>query len=484
MNKVIKLNKGTLAFDFGSSSGRLILGVFDENQNKISIKEIHRFENRSVTLNKNEYWDFLYLFNELKKGLKKAFLEKNVEIMSLGIDTWGVDYGWIDENGDLLYNPVCYRDQRTEMIINDVHSKISKYDLFKESGNQFYPFNTLYQIYYDLYKKKILEKGAKKFLFLPNLFAYYLTGKESWEYTIASTSGLLNSKNRTWSKDIFRRLGISQEITGEIKESGSILGKIKPEIIEELGINNLEVILTASHDSAAAAAGAPLKNKNSLYIINGTWSLLGIERETPILTEEAFINNIINEGGVDKKVRILKMIPGLWILQQLRKNFNDRNLDIGYEKFGETAENSSINSFVNLEDERFLYTKNMEKEIREYCIETKQIIPETEADLLKTAYNSLKKQYKKGVDTIEKVTNIKFEDFIAIGGGIQDKFLCQEIANELGREIKTGPIEASAFGNITTQFISLGLIENHEKAREIIENSSEISIYYPRQEVC
>ena len=192
----MKLNKGTLAFDFGSSSGRLILGVLDEGNNKISIKEIHRFENKSVVLNKNEYWDFLYLFNELKAGLKKASLEKDVEIVSLGIDTWGVDYGWIDEDGDLLYNPICYRDQRTESIINEVHSKISKFDLFKESGNQFYPFNTLYQIYYDIYEKKILEKGAKKFLFLPNLFAYYLTGKESWEYTIASTSGLLNSKSK------------------------------------------------------------------------------------------------------------------------------------------------------------------------------------------------------------------------------------------------------------------------------------------------
>lgn len=478
------MNKGTLAFDFGSSSGRLILGVLDENKNRISIKEIHRFENRSVTLNKNEYWDFLYLFNELKIGLKKAFLEKNVEILSLGIDTWGVDYGWIDENGDLLYNPICYRDLRTEIIIDEVHSKISKYELFKESGNQFYPFNTLYQIYYDLYRKKILEKGAKKFLFLPNLFAYYLTGKESWEYTIASTSGLLNSKDRTWSNDIFRKLGIPQVIAGDIKESGTILGKIKTEIIEELGINNVEVILTASHDSAAAAAGASLKNKNSLYIINGTWSLLGIERQTAILTEEAFRNNIINEGGVDKTVRVLKMIPGLWILQQLRKNFNERNLDIGYEKFGEIAKNSNIDSFVNLEDERFLYTKNMEKVIREYCLETKQSVPETEADLLRTAYNSLKKEYKKGVDTIEQITNTKFEEFIAIGGGIQDKFLCQEIANELNQEIRTGPIEASAFGNITTQFISLGLIENHEKARKIIENSSEINIYYPIQEVC
>ena len=479
----MKLNKGTLAFDFGSSSGRLILGVLDEGNNKISIKEIHRFENKSVVLNKNEYWDFLYLFNELKAGLKKASLEKDVEIVSLGIDTWGVDYGWIDEDGDLLYNPICYRDQRTESIINEVHSKISKFDLFKESGNQFYPFNTLYQIYYDIYEKKILEKGAKKFLFLPNLFAYYLTGKESWEYTIASTSGLLNSKSRAWSGDIFEKLKIPKENKGEIKESGTILGEIKREIIEELGINNMEVILTASHDSAAAAAGAPLKNKNSLYIINGTWSLLGIESEMSVLTEEAFRNNIINEGGVNKTVRVLKMIPGLWILQQLRKNFSERNLNIGYEKFGEMAKSSNIDSFVNLEDERFLYTKNMEKEIKKYCIETKQIIPETEEDLLRTAYNSLKKEYKKGIDTIKKITNINFEDFIAIGGGIQDKFLCQEVANELGREIRTGPIEASAFGNIITQFISLGLIESYEKARKIIESSSEISVYYPRQEV-
>ena len=479
----MKLNKGTLAFDFGSSSGRLILGVLDEGNNKISIKEIHRFENKSVVLNKNEYWDFLYLFNELKAGLKKASLEKDVEIVSLGIDTWGVDYGWIDEDGDLLYNPICYRDQRTESIINEVHSKISKFDLFKESGNQFYPFNTLYQIYYDIYEKKILEKGAKKFLFLPNLFAYYLTGKESWEYTIASTSGLLNSKSRAWSGDIFEKLKIPKEIKGEIKESGTILGEIKREIIEELGINNMEVILTASHDSAAAAAGEPLKNKNSLYIINGTWSLLGIESEMSVLTEEAFRNNIINEGGVNKTVRVLKMIPGLWILQQLRKNFSERNLNIGYEKFGEMAKSSNIDSFVNLEDERFLYTKNMEKEIKKYCIETKQIIPETEEDLLRTAYNSLKKEYKKGIDTIKKITNINFEDFIAIGGGIQDKFLCQEVANELGREIRTGPIEASAFGNIITQFISLGLIESYEKARKIIESSSEISVYYPRQEV-
>ena len=474
--------KAVLAFDYGASSGRLVLGILNEDTKKIELKEMHRFKNCSVKLNQYEYWDFPYLYNELKEGLKKVFSKEsivtseNIEVLGLGVDTWGVDYGWIDERGELLSLPICYRDTRTEEVFEEVHSKVSLEEIFNETGVQFYSFNSVYQIFYDIHKRKVLEKGAKQLQFMPNLFAYFLTGKKSWEYTISSTSGMVNIDNKKWSKKIFEKLDIPESIVGDIEHGGQVLAPLKETIQKELGIKPLNVILTASHDSAAAIAGAPLV-ENSLYVINGTWSIIGFESDVPVVNEEAFKNNIVNEGGIEKKARVLKMIPGLWILQQLKKIFNEKNLDIDYSDFGNMAKKSNLISFVDLENERFLHAEKMDMEIKEYCKETGQEVPETDEDLLRVAYNSLKKQYNKSIKELEKLVGNEFTSIIAIGGGIQDKFLCQEISDETDRVIKAGPIEASAFGNIITQFISLGLVKNLEEGREIVKNSVEIIEY-------
>ena len=474
--------KAVLAFDYGASSGRLVLGILNEDTKKIELKEMHRFKNCSVKLNQYEYWDFPYLYNELKEGLKKVFSKEsivtseNIEVLGLGVDTWGVDYGWIDERGELLSLPICYRDARTEEVFEEVHDKVSLEEIFNETGVQFYSFNSIYQIFYDIHKRKVLEKGAKQLQFMPNLFAYFLTGKKSWEYTISSTSGMVNIDNKKWSKKIFEKLDIPESIVGDIEHGGQVLAPLKETIQKELGIKPLNVILTASHDSAAAIAGAPLV-ENSLYVINGTWSIIGFESDVPVVNEEAFKNNIVNEGGIEKKARVLKMIPGLWILQQLKKIFNEKNLDIDYSDFGNMAKKSNLISFVDLENERFLHAEKMDIEIKEYCRETGQEVPETDEDLLRVAYNSLKKQYNKSIKELEKLVGNEFTSIIAIGGGIQDKFLCQEISDETNRVIKAGPIEASAFGNIITQFIALGLVKNLEEGREIVKNSVEIIEY-------
>jgi len=474
--------KAVLAFDYGASSGRLVLGILNEDTKKIELKEMHRFKNCSVKLNQYEYWDFPYLYNELKEGLKKVFAKEsivnneNIEVLGLGVDTWGVDYGWIDEKGELLSLPICYRDTRTEEVFEEVHSKVSLEEIFNETGVQFYSFNSIYQIFYDIHKRKVLEKGAKQLQFMPNLFAYFLTGKKSWEYTISSTSGMVNIDNKKWSKKIFEKLDIPESIVGDIEHGGQVLAPLKETIQKELGIKPLNVILTASHDSAAAIAGAPLV-ENSLYVINGTWSIIGFESDVPVVNEEAFKNNIVNEGGIEKKARVLKMIPGLWILQQLKKIFNEKNIDIDYSDFGNMAKKSNLISFVDLENERFLHAEKMDMEIKAYCKETGQEVPETDEDLLRVAYNSLKKQYSKSIKELEKLVGNEFTSIIAIGGGIQDKFLCQEISDETDRVIKAGPIEASAFGNIITQFIALGLVKNLEEGREIVKNSVEIIEY-------
>ena len=474
--------KAVLAFDYGASSGRLVLGILNEDTKKIELKEMHRFKNCSVKLNQYEYWDFPYLYNELKEGLKKVFSKEsivtseNIEVLGLGVDTWGVDYGWIDERGELLSLPICYRDTRTEEVFEEVHSKVSLEEIFNETGVQFYSFNSIYQIFYDIHKRKVLEKGAKQLQFMPNLFAYFLTGKKSWEYTISSTSGMVNIDNKKWSKKIFEKLDIPESIVGDIEHGGQVLAPLKETIQKELGIKPLNVILTASHDSAAAIAGAPLV-ENSLYVINGTWSIIGFESDIPVVNEEAFKNNIVNEGGIEKKARVLKMIPGLWILQQLKKIFNEKNLDIDYSDFGNMAKKSNLISFVDLENERFLHAEKMDMEIKAYCRETGQEVPKTDEDLLRVAYNSLKKQYNKSIKELEKLVGNEFTSIIAIGGGIQDKFLCQEISDETDRVIKAGPIEASAFGNIITQFIALGLVKNLEEGREIVKNSVEIIEY-------
>lgn len=467
-----------LAFDFGASSGRAIISKFDGE--KIELEEIHRFANEPVKAGNHLYWDFLRLFHELKLGLKKAGA-KYSNIASIGIDTWGVDYGFLDEKDNLISNPIHYRDSRTENMLSEIEKIVSYEEIYKETGIQYMALNTLYQLYADkLYRENVL-KEAKSFLFIPDLFNFYLTGNKYNEYTIASTSQLINASNKTWISDILEKLGIGSEVFENIIKPGTICGILTEDIQNELAIQKIPVVAVGSHDTASAVAGTPLKKEeNNAYLSSGTWSLLGLEIDTPIINEVSLKYNFTNEGGVEDTIRFLKNINGLWIIQQLRKGWSEKYGNVTFPDIIKEAEEAKNKAFIiDPNDDVFMAPLNMVEAIQNYCKEKGQGTPESLGEIAIAAYNGLTSEYKKVITILEEITGKTIEGINMVGGGIQDQFLCQLTADVTGKKVLAGPIEASVLGNIILQLMAIGEITSLKEGRLIIENSFEIKTYIP-----
>ena len=455
-----------LCFDLGASSGRAIIAKY--KQNRLELKEIHRFSTDTLKENEKIYWDFNHIMREIKLGIKKA-LEEDENIESIGIDTWGCDYGWIDKNGKLLRNPRSYRTEIPEKVIEEVHKRISSKEHYEICGNAYFNFNTIYQLYYDINYEKLLSKGAKEFLFIPNLIYYSLTGEKIWEYTIASTSGLVDAKNKKWSNTIFDKLDMPSEIKGEISYPGKTVYPLKNEVMKELNIDKkIDVCLIAGHDSACAVIGAPLE-KNSAYLINGTWSLLGIENEQAIIDTIGREKGLVNEGSLNKKIRFMAMIIGTWILQKLKTEWKESGENIDFKDFEKMANQSEIGGEIDITEE-FLTPDSMEKLIIDSYLKKYSIGVKEKKDILKIAYNSLGNRYKESLDLIEKLSQQKIENIVLLGGGNQDRFLIKTIREYLNLPIELGPIEASVTGNALVQLMTLSKIESIDEARKIIKS--------------
>lgn len=455
-----------LCFDLGASSGRAIIVKF--NKNTLEFQEVHRFLTTTLKENENIYWDFHHIMSEIKKGIKKAF-EKDENIESIGIDTWGCDYGWIDTDGNLLRNPRAYRTEIPQNIIDEVHQKISSKEHYEICGNAYFNFNSIYQLYYDINYEKILEKGAKEFLFIPNLIYYYLTGKKMWEYTIASTSGLLNAQEKKWSNTIFNKLDLPHKIKGEITHPGDVIFPLKDELSKELGINKkINISLIAGHDSACAVIGAPLE-KNSAYLINGTWSLLGIENDTAITNIIGREKGLVNEGSLNKKIRFMSMIVGTWVLQKLKLEWKETGENIDFKDFEKLANQSNLQGDIEI-NEHFLTSNNMENLIISKYFEKYNITIKEKKDVLKVAYNSLGNRYKESLELIKKLSKKEIENIVLLGGGNQDNFLIKTIKKYLDLPIDLGPVEASVTGNALVQLMTLKKIKNIDEARKIIKS--------------
>jgi rhamnulokinase len=467
----------TLAFDFGASSGRLMLSKYDGE--KITIEEIYRFPNEPVRMGGRLYWDFLRLFHELKNGLRIA-ASKGIQIHSIGIDTWGVDYGLLDKNDELIFNPVHYRDSRTNGVLEIIENVIPFEEIYKMTGIQFLEFNTIFQLYVDLKSRKELLNEAKTLLFMPDLFNFYLTGEKYNEYTIASTSQMLNAWKKDWAYDLIDKLQLPKNILQTIIMPGKIIGYLSKEIQEETGLKNIPVIAVGSHDTASAVAGTPLENDNSVYLSCGTWSLLGVESDSPIINEKSLKYNFTNEGGVEGRIRFLKNINGLWIIQQLKKNLEERGIIMHFSEISKLASQSGNNKFIiNPDDKLFMSPPDMIEAIKTYCVKTEQGKPEEIADIARAAYNGITKQYQINIYHIEDIIGRNIEIINMVGGGIQDKFLCELTANMTGKKVVTGPVEAAIFGNTMVQLIALGFIKDLEEGRKIIKNSVLQEEYQP-----
>lgn len=469
--------KKVLAFDFGASSGRAMLGSLEGGE--IVLKEIHRFPNNPKRVNGTFTWDFDDLWANVKIGIKKGAELGGFD--SIGIDTWGVDFGCIDKDGNLIANPVHYRDERTEGIPEQVFKTMSKDEIYDICGIQCIRFNTLYQLWYlKNYEKELYDK-TDKVLMIPDLFAYLLTGAKRFELTDASTTNTLNAKTQKVDVALMEKLGLRADIFAEPIYNGQEYGLLKEELAQELGCERVPVIAVCTHDTASAVASIPSNAKDNVYISSGTWSLMGIENDGAILTEEAKQLNFANEIGYNGKVRFLKNIMGLWILQQMKKAYNEQGRDIGFgdmEKWAVAEEDAQ--SYINVDDPMFEAPGDMSPRIEEYCAKTNQPIPTTDQAKVRCVYESLALKYADTLKKLEEISGINYERLYVIGGGTQAKLLIKLSANACGIGVSAGPVEATATGNVAVQLIAQGEIADLVQARDIIAKSKDIWIAEPQ----
>ncbi len=470
--------KKVLAIDFGASSGRAIIGSFDGK--KITLEEIHRFSNDPVSVNGTTYWDVLRLFHEIKQGLIKA--KGYGEISSIGIDTWGVDFGLIDKYGQLLENPIHYRDLRTKGMIEEADKAIPLRELYNMTGIQFMELNTVFQLL-SLAKNRphILER-ADKLLFMPDLFGYMLTGKKTTEYSIATTSQLVDINTKSWSSEIFEKLGIPQNIMCDIVKSGTVLGELSDCVCEECGLDKIKVISVCGHDTQSAITAVPCPDKQFAFISSGTWSLFGTELAEPIVNDKAFEINVTNEGGYGESTGFLKNIIGLWLIQESRRQFARDGKQYSYADLErEALAAKPFACFIDPDAPEFVPHGNIPERIREYCRKTNQHVPETVGEIMRCIYESLAMKYRQTFEKLCECTERDYEVIHVIGGGTKDTLLCQLTANACDRDVVAGPIEATVLGNIAVQLLASGDIKSIAEARQIIADSENVTKYTPKE---
>ena len=471
------MSKRVLAFDFGASSGRAIIGTFDGGT--IELKEVHRFSNDPVQLGDTFYWDALRLFHEIKQGLIKAKLDGGFD--AIGIDTWGVDFGLLDKDGRLLENPVHYRDLRTQGMIEKTFETVPSDELYARTGLQFMSYNTLFQLMSLKEKRPELLARADKFLFMPDLFVYFLTGVKKSEYSIASTSQLVNPYTNEWDWELIDRLGFSRDLFSPLVDPGTVAGNLRPELCEELGLPPVDVMYVTGHDTASAVASVPAKEGDEfVYISSGTWSLMGIESPTPVINEKSAKYNYTNEGGVGRTTRFLRNIMGLWLIQESRRQWQREGEDLSFNDMEKAALSSKpFQSFIDPTSEVFMTPGNMPRRIKEFCEKTGQHVPESMGEVVRCIYESLALKYKETFQNIEDVVGKKYGILHIVGGGTKDGLLSQFSANACGVPVVCGPIEATAMGNIAVNLMGSGDLKDIWEARNVISSSFEPKNYSP-----
>lgn len=457
-----------LAVDIGASSGRHILGSVE--QGKIKLEEIYRFENGIKKVGDEYCWDIKKLFSEIKNGINKC-KEIGKIPSSIGIDTWAVDFVLLDKNDEILGNTVAYRDDRTEGKMEQAFKVIPKDMLYLDTGIQFQRFNTLYQLLAIKDKSPEILEEAKTFLMIPDYLNFLLTGKKINEYTNATSTQFLNAFDKNWDKNILSKFGIKDDMFQEIKMPKTKLGNLRKELVEEFGFD-MEVVLPATHDTGSAFISSVCNDDDSIYVSSGTWSLIGVENRFPICVPQAMEYNFTNEGGIDYRYRFLKNIMGLWVIQEVRRNLNNKYSFAEFVKLAEECRD--FPSIVNVDDDRFLKPDNMIEEIQAYCRESNQEIPTTPGELAVCVYNSLGHSYKNAIGNLEEIFEKEFKRINIFGGGCQNDMLNQIVANVTGKEVLAGPVEATAIGNIVAQLLSARELDDLGHAREVIKNSFEI----------
>lgn len=471
-----------LAFDFGASSGRALLFTFDGE--KITMDEMHRFSNDPVMVSGTYRWDIMRLFFEIKQGILNTINNGHTDFEAIGIDTWGVDFGLLDKNGQLIANPYHYRDTRTNGMIDEADKMVGKKYIFDRTGIQFNFFNTIFQLLSMVKNDDPSLKIANKLLFTPDLFNYFLTGEMKNEYTISSTSQLLNPYTKTWDDELIGKLGIKRDLFCDIIHPGEKIGMLSDDICEELGCPKVPVIAVGSHDTASAVASVPATGGyDYAYISTGTWALLGVESDQPVISQKSFEYDFTNEGGVENKIRFLKNIMGLWIIQESRRQWKREGKDFSFDALEKAAwQAEPFESFINPDDEAFAGPGNMPKRIREYCKKTGQKVPETEGEVIRCAAQSIAMKCAYAVKGMEDTLGKTLDVIHMVGGGIKDTMVCTLISCATGKKVVAGPVEATGTGNALMQLTSLGKIKSLAEARKVVINSFDTKEYLPTEQ--
>ena len=463
-----------LAFDLGASNGRLT--AVELNDHHLSLHEVHRFDNKMVEENGHMYWDYSYLFYEMLQGIRKAVERWGKDLHGIGIDTWGVDHGFINEQGKLLANPLSYRDTYSEKTMKKALKSIDGYELFKRTGNEVATINTLFQLMAVEERWPERLKQAKHILFMPNLLNYHLTGVAKNEFTIASTSQMLNQATADWDVQLIKQLMKENIQLTDISMPHQIIGNILP----RYGPSHIPVILTPGHDTACALSALPIQNQSAVFVSLGTWALIGVEVDQPIVTQSAYEKGFTNEGTSEGKIRFQKNSTGFWILQTLRKEWKSEGVELTYEEEKRLVKQASMNqTIIDLDDEMFFNPRSMNEAIVNYCKQTNQQIPKSIADLLSCVLESMAIQYAQLIQQIEQEINREVTEIYIGGGGSRNEVLCQLIADAANKLVYTGPTEASAIGNGLSQLRAIGAITSLEEGRKLVKQSFEMNVYKP-----
>ena len=468
--------RNLLAFDLGASNGRAILGQFDGE--KLTMRELHRFENNYIEMNGVFYWDLPYLYNQLKLGLL-AFRQANVgELDCFGIDTWGVDYGLLDKNGHLLCNPRAYRysvDEDMEEVWKTVDFKT----LFAHTGIATMNFNTVYQLCRRKREGDVALENAETMLFMPDLLGYFLTGEVKSEYTEATTSMLYNPTIKDWDWEIIEQLGLPKKIFTRLDRAGSLRGKLRPELAAELGLNQASFAAVGTHDTASAVAAIP-GTGSFAFCSSGTWSLFGVETDEPILSDAVRDSNFSNEGTIQGGFRPLKNIMGLWLIQECRRDWQKAGQSYSWNEIVEEAKKAEpFRSIIDPDYGEFFAGGRMIEKIQSFCRETKQPVPETVGQIARCIYESLALKYRWALERLEEIKGEHITQLNIVGGGCNNKLLDQFAADATDRTVVTGPVEGAAIGNLLAQAMALGDIKSMDALRDVVRRSEPVETYCP-----
>lgn len=475
MGKTLNL----LGFDFGASSGRAMLGTLTDGVLKLT--EIHRFSNDPVMMNGRFLWDVQRFLYEMKASLNKC-ARQGIQLDAIGIDTWGVDYGLLSKNGQLAGIPVHYRDDRTNGMIERACAILSKEEIFAKTGLAFMYFNTLYQL---LAMKETCDPQleiADKLLLLPDLMAYFLTGKLGTEYTIASTTQLVDPYTRDWAWDLIDAFQLPRHLLTPIEPSGTLRGYLLDEIARETGVGKVPVIAVASHDTAAAVAAVPAGDEDFAYLSSGTWSLLGAEIRQPLCAPSVMEANYTNEGGVDGTIRLLKNIMGMWIINECKREWDRRSDAVDFAGLVERARGAEpFSAILNVDDDCFTAPGDMPRRVQDYCRRTGQKVPEGRGQICRVVYESLALKYRWGIERLEQdLLKKPVKVLHIVGGGSKNQMLNQFTADALARPVVTGPSEATVIGNLLVQAMGLGAIKDMHELRQTVSRSFPTQTYTPQ----